>query len=156
MLCDILCVCMCVRSLRHVRFFVTPWTVAHQAPLTGFPKQEYWTGLPFPSPGNLPDPETKCSSSALASEFFTPEPLRKPWCVIKWHKLINFYCAHYKNNTVQNTMDINSDFKGKWWKWLGRKLLSLTLYLIAGTHKKHSSVPTPHPWYPHSLVPTEV
>ena len=40
-----------------VRLFVTPWTVALQAPLSvGFPRQEYWSGLPFPSPGNLPDP----------------------------------------------------------------------------------------------------
>ena len=38
----------------------TPWTVAHQAPLSmGFPRQEYWSGLPFPSPGDLPDPEIK-------------------------------------------------------------------------------------------------
>ena len=41
----------------HVRLFVTPWTVAHQAPLsTGYSWQEYWSGLPFPSPGDLPDP----------------------------------------------------------------------------------------------------
>ena len=42
---------------RHIRLFVTPWTVAQQAPLSmGFFRQEYWTGLPFPSPGDLPDP----------------------------------------------------------------------------------------------------
>ena len=48
----ILCnVCM----LSHVRLFVTPWTVAHQAPLSmGFSRQEYWSGLPFPSPGIFP------------------------------------------------------------------------------------------------------
>ena len=41
----------------HVQFFVTPWTVAHQAPLSmGFSKQEYWSGLPFPSLTGLPDP----------------------------------------------------------------------------------------------------
>ena len=46
---------MCV--LRGVRLFVTPWTVACQAPLSiGFPRQEYWSSLPFPSPGDLPDP----------------------------------------------------------------------------------------------------
>ena len=44
-------------SLSHVWLFVTPWTVAHQAPLSmGFPRQEYWSGSPFPTPGNLPDP----------------------------------------------------------------------------------------------------
>ena len=47
-----------VSSLSHVRlFFATPWTTAHQAPLTvRFSRQEYWSGLPFPSPGDLPDP----------------------------------------------------------------------------------------------------
>ena len=58
--------------------FVTPWTVAHQASLfMGFPKQEYWSGLPFPSPGDLPDPGTKpmsLRSPALTGRFFTPEP----------------------------------------------------------------------------------
>ena len=46
-----------MKSLRHVRLFVTPWTVAYQAPPSmGFSRQEYWSGLPFPSPGDLPDP----------------------------------------------------------------------------------------------------
>ena len=43
-----------VKSLSHVRLFATPWTVAHQAPPSmGFSRQEYWSGLPFPSPGSL-------------------------------------------------------------------------------------------------------
>ena len=47
---------MKVKSLSRVRFFATPWTVAYQAPLSvGFSRQEYWSGLPFPSPGDLPD-----------------------------------------------------------------------------------------------------
>ena len=54
---------------------VTPWTVALQAPLSmGFPRQEYWSGLPFPSPGDLPDPGIEPESlvsPALAGEFFT-------------------------------------------------------------------------------------
>ena len=46
-----------MKLLSHVRLFATPWSVAHQAPLsTGFSRQEYWSGLPFPSPGDLPDP----------------------------------------------------------------------------------------------------
>ena len=46
-----------VKLFSHVRLFATPWTVAHQAPLSmGFSRQEYWSGLLFPSPGNLPDP----------------------------------------------------------------------------------------------------
>ena len=62
--------------------FVTPWTVALQASLSmGFPRQEYWSGLPFPFPGNLPDPGIKPmppESSALAGGFFTTVPHRKP------------------------------------------------------------------------------
>ena len=52
----------------------TPWTVAHQAPLSmGFPRQEYWSGLPFPSPEDLPNPGIKPMSPALAGGFFTTE-----------------------------------------------------------------------------------
>ena len=68
-----------VRSLSRVRPFVTPRTAARQAPLsTGFSSQEYWSGLPFPSPGDLPDPGIKPASSALADGFFTTEPPGKP------------------------------------------------------------------------------
>ena len=50
---------------------MTPWTVAQQAPLSmGFPKQEYWSGLPHPSPGDLPDPGIEPTSPALAGGFF--------------------------------------------------------------------------------------
>ena len=55
--------------------FETPWTVAHQAPLSmGFSRQEYWSGLPFPSPGDLPDPgiePTSFTPPTLAGGFFT-------------------------------------------------------------------------------------
>ena len=51
--------------------FAMPWNVAHPAPLSmGFPRQEYWSGLPFPSPGDLPNPGIKLTSSALAGGFF--------------------------------------------------------------------------------------
>ena len=59
--------------------FETPWTVALQASLSmGFPRQECWSGLPFPSLGDLPDPEIYSASLALAGGFFTTEPLGKP------------------------------------------------------------------------------
>ena len=52
-----------------------PWTVVCQAPLSiGFPMQEYWSGLPFPSPRNLPDPGIELKSPALAGKFFTAGP----------------------------------------------------------------------------------
>ena len=66
---------MPVQSLQSVQLFVTPWTVAHQAPLSlGFPRQEYWIGLPFPPPGDLPDPgiiPVSLVSPALTGRFFT-------------------------------------------------------------------------------------
>ena len=59
--------------------FTTPWTVAHQAPLSmGFLRQDYWSGLPFPSPGDLPDPGIKPGSPALVGRFFTTEPPGNP------------------------------------------------------------------------------
>ena len=55
------------KSLSHVQLFVTPWTVALEVPLSmRFPRQEYWSGLPFPSPGDLPDPGIKLASSVSA------------------------------------------------------------------------------------------
>ena len=58
--------------------FVTPWTIGLQAPLSmGFLWQEHWSGLPFPSPGDLPDPGTELTSPALADGFFTNEPQEK-------------------------------------------------------------------------------
>ena len=58
---------------------MSPWTVAHQAPLsTGFSRQGYWSGLPFPPLGDLPDPGIKLASPALAGRFFTTEPPGKP------------------------------------------------------------------------------
>ena len=57
--------------LSHVWLFVTPWTVACHAPLSmESSREEHWSGLPFPSPGDLPDPEMEPASPALAADFF--------------------------------------------------------------------------------------
>ena len=62
----VLILVMVVKSLSRVRLFVTPWTVAPQAPPSiGFSRQKYWSGLPFPSPGNLPDPGIEPESPTL-------------------------------------------------------------------------------------------
>ena len=59
--------------------FVIPWTAAHQAPLSmGFPWHDYYSRLPFPSPGHLPNPEIKPTSPTLAGGFFTTECPGKP------------------------------------------------------------------------------
>ena len=68
-----------VKSLSRVRLFVIPWTVAHQAPPSlGFSRQEYWSGLPFLSPGDLPDPGIEPRSPALQADTLTSEPPGKP------------------------------------------------------------------------------
>ena len=68
-----------VKSLSRVRLFATPWTVAYQAsPSMGFSRQEYWSGLPFPSPGDLPDPGIEPGSLALEADTLTSEPPGKP------------------------------------------------------------------------------
>ena len=68
-----------MKSLSHVRLFATPWTIAYQAPLSmGFSRQEYWSGLPFPSPGDLPAPEIKPESPSFQADALTSEPPVKP------------------------------------------------------------------------------
>ena len=67
---------------------MTPWNVAYQAPLsTGFSRQEYWSGLPFPSPGDLPDPGIEPGSPALQADALPSEPPGKSVITLK---LINF------------------------------------------------------------------
>jgi len=80
--CVCVCVCVCARVrahaqlLIHVWLFVTPWTVTHQAPLsTGILRQEYWSGLPFPPPGDLPGPGIEHACPSLAGRFFTTAPI---------------------------------------------------------------------------------
>ena len=65
--------------LSRVQLFATPWTVARQAPLSmGFSRQEYWSGLPFPSPGDLPNPGIEPGSPALQADTLSSEPPGKP------------------------------------------------------------------------------
>ena len=63
------------KTLSHVQLFVSPWTVAYQAPPSmGFSRQEYWSGLPFPSPGDLPDSGIEPRSPALQADALPFEP----------------------------------------------------------------------------------
>ena len=72
---------MIVKLLSCVQLFATPWTVAYQASLSvGFPRQEYWSGLPLPSPGDLPDPEIQPRSLTLQADALPSEP---PWNTLK-------------------------------------------------------------------------
>ena len=68
-----------VKSFSRVGLFATPWTVSHQAPVfMEFSRQEYWSGLPFPSPGDLPDPGIEPGSPALEADALPSEPQGSP------------------------------------------------------------------------------
>ena len=87
-----MCVCVCVRAYKcahmlnrfsHVRLFATPWTVFLQAPLSmRISRQEYWSRLPCPSPGDLANPGIEPQSPALASRFFTTSITQKAYIYI--------------------------------------------------------------------------
>ena len=103
----------CVHSLSRVQLFATPWTVAHQAPLCmGFSRQEHWSGLPFLSPGDLPDPGIERRSPvspALADGFFTTEPLGNPiepfkTCRIILQKVYEVMLANLRRSTLTSDL----------------------------------------------------
>ena len=81
---------MLLLLLSRVQFFATPWAVAHQTPLSmGYPRQEYWSGLPFPPPGDLLDRGIKPVSPALVDRFDT-EPPGKLTCVLHHENFPSF------------------------------------------------------------------
>ena len=84
-----------MNSLSHVQLFATPWTVAHQAPLSlEFSRQEYWSGLPFPSPGDLPDPGIEPGSLAPQADSLPSEPAGKPKSESFSNFCINLMACH--------------------------------------------------------------
>ena len=94
---------MCVRSdAQSCQLFATQWTVAHQAPLSmGFPRQEYWNGLPLPFPWDLLDPGIEPAFPALAGEFFTTEPSGNPCtCTVSGNSELNL------NNNASQSMPL--------------------------------------------------
>ena len=102
------CCCLVTKSCRTL-LGPGPWTVASQVPLsTGFPSQEYWNGLPFPSPEDLPNPGIKSKYPALAGGFFTTQSLGKS--------------KFLKENTFQDVTKIylqtNLDYNPLYNQWL--------------------------------------
>ena len=90
-----------VQSLTHAHFFEKPWTAAHQVPLsTGFSWQEYWSGLPFSSPGNLPDLGIEPGSPAVAGRFFTTE---LHIFYLKWPLKFQNLMFHRKESKLKQT-----------------------------------------------------
>ena len=109
-------VCVKVKSLSRVRLFVTPWTVPYQAPLSMvFSRQQYWSGLPFPSPGDLPKPGIEPGSPTLQTDTLPSEPLGKFYgntmlpmeishpqhssqsALIKTSSIMSFFCSKSSN-----------------------------------------------------------
>ena len=105
---------VCVGELSRFShtLFATPWTVACQAPLsTGFSRQEYWSGLPFPSPGDRSNPGTEPSSlmsPALSGLFFTNSATWKA-CMYKFIYSINIGTFYIRYNMYSNIYNIYSN-----------------------------------------------
>ena len=127
-----MCVCVCVFMLIHVRLFVIPWTVGHQALLpVEFSRQEYCSGLPFPPPGDLLYPRIKpasLASPALAGGFFTTGPPVfagisgfEPFLLminIILHGMVVFHCG---KKTVVDSIVLNILETG-FSSWVSKKL----------------------------------
>ena len=105
--------CMCACTFSYVRLFETPWTVAHQTPLSmGFLRQEYWSGLPFPPSVDLLDPGSMCLlywqvDSLLLSQFFTGK----------------FQCLLYRIQQIQKITVMNNPVVNKLWCCICKVLL---------------------------------
>ena len=106
-------ICVCVHSqFSHVQLFVNLWTVACQAPLSmGFFRQEYWSGLAFPSPGDLPNPEIEPGSPALQADSL-PTELQG--------KIIYLYISEGNGNPLQYSCLENPMDRGAWWATIHR------------------------------------
>ena len=105
--------------------FAIAWTVTQQAPLSiAFPRQEYWNGLPFPSPGDLPDLGKEPLSLALAGRFFTTESPGKPWYILANTKFLSL-----NDNLLEST-----DFKAYYYQYsdftVGWKLINLRPFIV--------------------------
>ena len=127
------------QSLSHVLLFATPWTIAHQVPLSmEFSRQEYWRGLPFPSPGDLPHPEIKPRPPALHTGLLPSKPLDIQimeysndgnWLNNQRNKLLNPQQHEFHNYVERNRPDIK---KNNRWRtsethlcWLNRIVVAL-------------------------------
>ena len=90
-----------VKSLSHVQLPATPWAVAHQAPLSmGFSRQEHWSGLPFTSPGDLPDPGSEPWSPALQADSLPSELPEEALLQAKLMEVTEFQLIYLKSYKV--------------------------------------------------------
>ena len=113
--CVCVCVCMYVKLFSHVQLFVTPWNVACWAPLSmGFSWQEYWTGFPFPSPGDLPYLEIKPTSSCIGRQILYH------WASWEVQKTNGSDLSHSRVRTLRNSHTISHH----WLNNVGEMLIS--------------------------------
>ena len=105
-----------VKSLSRVQCYATPWTVAHQAPPSmGFSRREYWSGLPFPSPEDLPNPGIEPRSPALRADALTSEP---PWIRVGELDSVNHYIYHCGQESLRRhgvALRVNKSLKCSTW-----------------------------------------
>ena len=108
-----------VQSLSHVQLFAIPWTVARQAPLSmGFSRQEYWSGLPFPSPGDLPKPGIEPGSSALQANTLDKNYFTSLKSIISSNQLFSCECLAYfeflavSRNVIETGRHMKKTWKG--------------------------------------------
>ena len=107
-----------VKSLSCFWIFVTPWSVVYQAPLSmGFSRQEYWSGLPFPSPGDLPNLGIEPRSPALLADALLSELGKEPACQCRWRKRHGSGTAPGggHGNTLQYSCLEKPMDRGAWW-----------------------------------------
>ena len=131
-----------VKLLSHVRLFATPWTVARQAPLSmEFSRQEYWSGLPFPSPGYLPNPRIEPGSPALQADALSSEPPGKVLVMYNpYLKLGEAEDDHYRFRNTRNVCNHVSEWEGEHY---GRLLASIECpFEICGRRLMVKSVST--------------
>ena len=96
---------VCDQSLSRVQFYATPWTVAYQALLSmGFSREEYWSGLPFPTAGDLPEPGIEPESLALAGGFLTTEP---PENSVKYFICNSIQKHFHKKPQIISSLDVS-------------------------------------------------
>ena len=102
-----------MKSLSHVRLFATPWTIAYQAPLSmRFSRQEYWSGLPFPSPGDFPNPGIEPGSPAFAGRHFTIWATREA-PITSLHPSVD--------NVLKTPPSLHKNFTSQKWFFVGEK-----------------------------------
>ena len=126
-----------MKSLSRVRFFATPWTVAYQAPPSmGFSRQEYWSGLPFPSPEDLPNPGIKPGSPAFQADTLSSEPPGKQYL----DTVIYSQCSSFGKKFLSPISTKDSDLKIMWDLYSGPSPLlscwTLMFVLLPPTHSR--------------------